>query len=52
MALIVDLKPVAIKKLQKKLQKERDIQAREMRIKQSLEKGIQENPIKSKFQID
>ena len=53
MALIINLKPVGIEKLQKKLQKERDKQVKAMRIKKDLEKGIQENPIKrNKFQID
>ena len=52
MALLVNLKPVEIEKLQRKLQKERDKQARAMKIKKALERGMQENPVKSKFQID
>ena len=52
MAFLVNLKPIEIEKLQRKLQKERDKQRRDMEIRKLLKDGIQENPIKSKFQID
>lgn len=51
--LIVDLKPMRIKKLQKKLQRDRDIASRKLQVSQEISRGIQENPIKrDKFQID
>ncbi len=45
MAFIVDVVPKELRKLQKKFQKE-IVRPRKV------EKGIQEDPIKSKFQID
>ncbi len=53
MAFIVNLKPIKIGKLQKKLQKERDRQARNLVVSKKVRKGIQENPIKrNQFSID
>ena len=53
MAFILNLKPVEIGKIQKRLQKERARQAKQIQIKKALEKGIQENPIKrNQFDID
>jgi len=49
----VDLRPIGIKKLQRKLQKQRDREARELAVSKETEQGIQENPIeRNKFQID
>ncbi len=51
--LLINLKPLNIMEMEKKLQKERLRRAKEMAISKSLNKGIQENPIKlSKFQRD
>lgn len=53
MAFIIDIKPVEITKLQKKLQKQRDKEARELAISKLTERGIQENPVKrNQFDID
>ena len=53
MAFIINLVPVEIEKLQKKLQKQRDMEARQFAISKKINNGIQEDPIKrSKFQID
>ena len=45
--LIVDLKPTIIKKRQMELKV-----LENKKVPKKVEKGIQENPIKSKFQID
>ncbi len=53
MAFIIDLKTIGIRKLQKKLQKERDKQARKFAISKETERGIQEDPVKrNQFDID
>lgn len=53
MAFIINIKSPEIEKLQKKLQKQRDKEAKAMRIKRALEQGIQENPVKrNQFDID
>lgn len=53
MAFIINVKPIEIERLQRKLQKQRAMEARRMKIKGSLERGIQEDPIsRNKFQID
>lgn len=51
--LIVDLKPLRIKELEKKFQKDRDIANKKIRITRKINNQIQQNPIKrDKFQID
>lgn len=50
--LLIDLKPIKIKKLQEELQRERDIANAKMKISKKLKSQIQKDPIKSKFQID
>lgn len=50
--LIVDLKPMRIKKIQKQLQEESDIANRRLKISEKLNQRIQKNPVRSKFQID
>ena len=53
MAFIVDIIPLRIKKLQRKLEKQRFREARERAISKETEQGIQENPIKgNQFRID
>lgn len=53
MAFIVDLEPIEIKKLKKRLEKQRNREAKERAISKETEKGIQENPIKrNQFSID
>ncbi len=53
MAFIINLKPVEIEKIQQRLQKERDRQARQLAVSKEIKEGIQENPIKrNQFSID
>ncbi len=50
---IIGLRPIKIEELQKKLQKQREIEARQLALSKKITKRIQENPIKrNKFQID
>jgi hypothetical protein len=51
--LVFNLTPIEIRKLQKKLQKERDIISSRIKISKKVRNGIKKDPIKrNKFQID